>query len=100
MHTTRKPSSAKTTPDRTTAEILDGNPVRGQSCPRCHRDSIVYNGNYWCTECPWAMSEQGRPKRIVAAYLAQERDRCLAEGDDNGVRRMETYLKEYDGVVF
>lgn len=78
-----------------------GDPVVGQACPRCRRvGTVVYNGNYWCTRCPWAMSENNRPRRIIAAYLVQRRDDYLASGDDDGVARMDFYLKDYDGVVF
>lgn len=77
------------------AEILSGDPVDDEVCPKCrHIGSIVYNGNYWCTRCPWVMAECGRPKRIVAAYLRQKKAEYLARGDEQNAARMEFHLGE------
>lgn len=78
----------------------EGDPVQGQQCPRCRRQSVVYNGNYWCTRCSWVMGPQGQPRRIIAAYLVQRRDEELAAGNTEGVKVLEGYLRDYDGVTF
>lgn len=85
---------------KTNNGFLSGEPVLGQACPRCRRiATVVYNGNYWCSVCPWVMSEGGRPRRIIAAFLIQERQRYQERGDADGVARMEFYLRNYDGVT-
>ena len=54
----------------------NGDPVRGVKCPKCKQEGVVYNGNYWCSECPWIMGEAHSLKndRIIVAYLRQKRD--------------------------
>ena len=74
-----------------------GDPVAGQACPRCQNFTVVYNGNYFCTHCTWAMPESGLPKRIVVAYLIQKREAAMAAGDQDEVARMDFYLLGYDG---
>jgi hypothetical protein len=77
------------------ASILSGDPVHDEPCPRCHRvGTVVYNGNYWCTKCPWVMAEGGRPKRIIASYLRQKKAEYLANGDSENAARMEFHLGE------
>lgn len=70
-------------------------PVRGQACPKCRRYTVVYDGNYFCSACPWAMSESGRPDRIVKAYLTQRWLKAKAAGDENEMARIGTYLLPY-----
>jgi hypothetical protein len=55
----------------------NGDPIRGAKCPKCKQEAVVYNGNYWCSECPWIMGENRTVTndRIVVAYLRQRRDR-------------------------
>lgn len=85
---------------KTNDDFLSGEPVLGQTCPHCRKlGTVVYNGNYWCSVCPWVMSESGRPKRIIVAFLIQERQRFQARGDAEGVARMEFYLRNYEGVT-
>lgn len=52
---------------------LEGDHVRGVSCPKCRAERIAYNGNYFCVECPWVMPERPTPTNdaIVTKYLAQ-----------------------------
>jgi len=78
-----------------------GDPVAGQACPRCKNFSVVYNGNYFCKSCTWAMPERqtARHKQIIVAYLIQKREAALAAGNQDEVDRMEFYLKDYDGVT-
>ena len=74
--------------------IVSGDPVHHEPCPRCrHVGTVVYNGNYWCTRCPWVMAEGGRPKRIIGAYLRQLKTDYLARGDARNVALMESYLE-------
>ena len=80
----------------------DGDPVLRQTCPYCREQTIVYNGNYFCTNCKWAMGERMTPKNrsIIAAYLTQCYDKAVAAGDTEQARRMLRYLRDYDGVEF
>lgn len=32
--------------------------IEGSRCPRCH-SAMEYNGNYWCSVCPWVLPERG-----------------------------------------
>lgn len=87
-------------PSRPDTASMSGDPVHDEACPRCrHVGTIVYNGNYWCTRCPWVMAEGGRPKRIIAAYLRQERAKYLDRGDAENAGRMEFHLKELGVAV-
>lgn len=79
---------------------LTGNPVVGEPCPKCRRKTIVYNGNYFCTHCNWAMGEADRPHRITIAYLIQERDRALESDDIERANVMRRYLYEFGFDVF
>ena len=72
-----------------------GDPVEGQACPRCQRHTVVYNGNYFCTDCEWVMGEAGRPKRIQRAYLIQKYREAEAKGDKYEMGRLTTYLREF-----
>jgi hypothetical protein len=80
--------------------------VRGVTCPRCKRESVVYNGNYFCehTGCGWAMSERARGRakvvhdKIVKTYLLQRRAEGEARGDQRTVDRMDFYLRDLEGV--
>ena len=67
-----------------------GDSVKGQTCPRCHEYTVVYNGNYFCTHCPWAMGKD--VPRIIKAYLLQRRALALIDGDKEEVNRMDAYL--------
>jgi hypothetical protein len=79
--------------------IVSGDPVEDELCPRCrHVGTVVYNGNYWCTRCPWIMAEGGRPKRIIISYLRQKMSEYLTRGDAKNAARMEFHLAEI-GVV-
>jgi len=41
--------------------MLSGELIQGFKCPGCKRESIVYNGNYFCdylgNGCDWALSD-------------------------------------------
>lgn len=79
---------------------LSSDTVREQRCPKCRRiDTVVYNGNYWCTRCPWIMGERSRPKRIIVAYLRQCHQECTQRGDAAGAKRMEFYLDNHGAPV-
>jgi hypothetical protein len=69
--------------------------VRGEPCPRCHTENVVYNGNYYCEHCDWAMGEQGRPARIIVAFLTQQMSEAIATGDTERADRMKHYLSDY-----
>ncbi|MFD2024130.1 hypothetical protein [Promicromonospora aerolata] len=69
--------------------------MHDEPCPRCrHVGTVVYDGNYWCTRCPWAMAEGGRPKRIIGAYLRQLKAEYLARDDARNAALMESYLQD------
>jgi hypothetical protein len=72
-----------------------GDPVLGEKCPGCHWESVVYNGNYFCTHCEWAMGEGGRPARIIKAYLLQRLLKAEAANDQIEIARLEGYLEPY-----
>lgn len=75
-----------------------GTIVQGKTCPKCRRNPVVYNGNYFCggwgDDCDWAMGEQNSEfnRDIVRTYLIQEREEAIAEGNAERVERMEFYL--------
>lgn len=82
-------------------EFRTGDPVKGQTCPGCRQYTVVYNGNYFCTHCPWAMpGHHGRHHdRIIKAYLIQRRAEALAKGNAWEVERMDGYLIDYADEV-
>lgn len=84
-----------------TAYANVGDLVVGQPCPRCNLLSVVYNGNYFCAECDWAMSDQDskRNRQIIKAYLMQRYQEAKRAGDQPTMDRMTYYLKEYLDVV-
>ena len=71
--------------------------VRGQTCPRCHEYAVVYNGNYFCTRCDWAMSKD--VPRIIKAYLLQRRAEAVLDGNPEEVCRIDFHLIEYADEV-
>lgn len=46
-----------------------GTLIRGSRCPRCSA-ALEYNGNYWCSECPWVLPEDGTRAEKDAFNLA------------------------------
>jgi len=68
-----------------------GEHVVGVKCPKCKRKSILYNGNYFCGGCSWAMSERRSRSndRIIVAYLRQCRGRATTIEE---IRRMDFHL--------
>lgn len=78
----------------TSGDWRRGDPVEGQACPGCHKTTVIYNGNYFCTACDWAMDEELSPIRIVRAYLAQRIERAKRDGDSREVTRLKHYLAE------
>lgn len=69
-----------------------GDPVRGQHCPDCRLESLVYNGNYFCTHCGWSMHDGGPEHGIVKAYLIQRLVEAQQKGDAETVEIMSYYL--------
>jgi hypothetical protein len=47
--------------------VLDKNTEEPLRCPKDKQNSIVYNGNYYCSkfniECDWALAHPARSKR-------------------------------------
>jgi hypothetical protein len=72
----------------------DGDLVEGQLCPWCHQEQVVYNGNFFCTNCEWVMGDGNRPKRIVRAYLVQRYLQAERAGDQAEMSRLAHYLIE------
>ena len=69
--------------------------VAGQSCPKCGRQSVVYNGNYFCESCTWVMPEKGKHNgRIIKAYLVQRWNAAKKKGDQEEMDFIGTYLTE------
>ena len=74
--------------------------VRGVKCPKCKRETVVYNGNYFCDneDCDWVMSENARGraralhKNIIRTYLTQRHEEALAAGRTEEAERMNLYL--------
>jgi uncharacterized Zn finger protein (UPF0148 family) len=79
------------------AEVRQGDLVLGVRCPRCGREEVVYNGNYFCDECDWVMPERRSRTNdhIVKTYLIQRRAAAIEKDDTDEVERMEFYLKDY-----
>jgi hypothetical protein len=46
-----------------------GELIPGSRCPRCSAP-MEYNGNYWCSECPWVLPERGSRKEKDAFNVA------------------------------
>ena len=80
-----------------TGDFRTGDFVKGQTCPKCLSFEVVYNGNYFCTHCDWAMGRD--VPRIVKAYLIQCRAGALAKGDTERVADMDFYLHGYADEV-
>lgn len=74
-----------------------GDKVKHAPCPKCGNETVVYNGNYFCSmpNC-WIMSDSNSMtnRRIIATYLVQ----CM-NADKKNRERYEEYLLDYDGVV-
>ena len=77
------------------AEVSLGTQVRGIDCPRCGEEDVLYNGNYFCAQCGWAMPEQSPGTRyIVVAYVKQEYDDAVRKKDTQTAERMRFYLNQ------
>lgn len=73
---------------------MKGDLVRGKECPQCKRETVVYNGNYFCddSECGWAMEEFGPEYGIVKAYLIQRLKAAQEKGNTKEQQAMSFYL--------
>lgn len=72
--------------------------VKNRFCPKCSQP-IYYDGNYYCIgmddgTCDWAMNGRNTEfnRDIIRTYLIQEREKALAEGNEDRVARMEFHL--------
>ena len=74
--------------------FLDGDVVKGVGCPKCKNGFVLYNGNYFCSDCNWAMPEKHSKAddEIIKTYLIQRRDSTT----DIYVKNLMThYLERY-----
>lgn len=73
---------------------MTGDHVKGVACPKCRRETVVYNGNYYCDECSWAMPEAETPssRAIIKAYLLQRLTAAQEAGNAKEIERMSFYL--------
>lgn len=46
-----------------------GTLIPGSRCPRCSA-AMEYNGNYWCSECPWVLPERASRAEKAAFNVA------------------------------
>jgi hypothetical protein len=56
-----------------TFEFEDGPPIPGVRCMRCNRETVTYDGNYYCVAptCTWALPDrEGRAPRREKEWLA------------------------------
>ena len=67
-----------------------GDRVLGQACPKCRRESIVYNGNYWCILCSWVMDRN--VPRITNAFLTQCFNEAKEKMDTKTMYTMVFYM--------
>ena len=44
-----------------------GTLILGSRCPKCGA-AMEYNGNYWCSECPWILPEHPRTQAEKHAF--------------------------------
>lgn len=72
-----------------------GDHVKGIQCPKCKKETVVYNGNYFCLYCIWAMPEQETPENnlIIQTYLNQRFEEAEDEGDQETMDRMKFYME-------
>lgn len=62
-------------------DFLTGEPVQGAKCPSC-AGTVVYNGNYFCLDCEWALPAEfeGYPietdlcRALIAQLMYQRGD--------------------------
>lgn len=43
--------------------------IVGSRCPKCSSE-MEYNGNYWCSTCPWVLAERPRGAALEAFRVA------------------------------
>jgi hypothetical protein len=43
--------------------------IQGSRCPRCSAP-MEYDGNYWCSECPWVLPERASREEKDAFNVA------------------------------
>lgn len=60
----------------------------GQECPKCSSE-VVYNGNYFCSECEWAMPEHYKDG---LRFLIGLRDIALEYGDTSYADHCDYYI--------
>jgi hypothetical protein len=46
-----------------------GTLIPGSRCPKCG-EPLEYNGNYWCSDCPWVLPEFPRGADLNAFEVA------------------------------
>lgn len=62
-------------------------------CPQCKQRTVDYSGNYFCTSCDWALSENGHVQPWLRSLIRLRK----ANGKDTA--REESYLtKESEGI--
>jgi len=77
-------------------------PVLDKRCPKCGGDA-VYNGNYYCLECDWALAERAdvQPwlRSLIRARRAQGQDTSWEEQylTSNGSVESRQSLEHSDG---
>jgi hypothetical protein len=64
--------------------MLPGDPI-DIPCPKC-KGQLVYNGNYFCTECKWQLPDRANSKIYLEGLIRYRR----SKGRDT--TREERYL--------
>ena len=69
------------------------NHVKDVRCPACSKETVVYNGNYFCEHCTWAMGERRTPayNLIIHTYLNQ----CFEAAEDKNDQKTMDLMKFY-----
>lgn len=73
-----------------------GDPVPGVTCPKCGQETVVYNGNYFCSkEFCWVMREHPSKAddKIIIAYLIHKRDTAKTDTEREW---MVACLRDYE----
>lgn len=58
-------------------------------CPECNQNTLTYNGNYYCTNCIWAL-----PHPVPAQLRVLYKDMYVSNAELRGVKPDKEVVKE------
>lgn len=82
---------------KSNVDLTTGNKsLHSAMCPKCQHTKLVYNGDYFCTNCDWVMNSENPSEYervIYLSYLVDEYLRAWAKQDKESMKRVFFYIE-------